>query len=324
MRRRDFIKGVVGSATAWPLVAHAQQAVPVIGYLNSRAPEDDPLLLNAFRQGLKEAGYVEGQNVAVEYRFAENNNERLPALATDLVGRRVAIIVANGPAAMPAKALDSTIPIVFSVGFDPVAIGLVASLNHPGGNITGVVTSFDEIGPKKLELAHMIVPTAVSCAVLLDPTYPSTANQTKDLETAAKSLGVQLQVLHASNEQDFDAVTATTTKQGHGALVIGNAPLFNSRSTVLGALTLRSRIAGIFQTREFTAAGGLLSYGPSLEDSYRTAGTYAGRILKGEKPADLPVQESTKFDLSINRKTAKELGLTVPDKLLSTADQLIE
>jgi putative ABC transport system substrate-binding protein len=327
MRRREFIRlsgGVAASALLRPGAALAQQAMPVIGYLNSRAPGADPLLLNAFRQGLKEAGLFEGQNVAIEYRFAENQNERLPELAADLVRRQVAVIVANGPATMPAKAASTSIPIVFAVGFDPVQLGLVASLNRPGGNITGVVTSFDEIGPKKLELAREIIPTATNLAALLDPSYPSTPGQTKDLETAARTLGVQLHVLRASSEQDFDDAFATAAKLAPSALVIGNAPFFNSRSAQLGALAARSGVPGIFQTREFAAAGGLISYGPNLAESYRTAGTYTGRILKGEAPATLPVQQSTKFDLVINLKTAKSLGLAVPPSLLATADEVIE
>jgi putative ABC transport system substrate-binding protein len=298
--------------------------MPVVGYLNSRAPGADPVLLNVFRQGLKEMGFIEGQNVAIEYRFAENQNERLPELAADLVRRQVAVIVANGPATMPAKAASTSIPIVFAVGFDPVQLGLVASLNRPGGNITGVVTSFDEIGPKKLELAREIIPTATNLAALLDPSYPSTPGQTKDLETAARTLGVQLHVLRASSEQDFDDAFATAAKLAPSALVIGNAPFFNSRSAQLGALAARSGVPGIFQTREFAAAGGLISYGPNLAESYRTAGTYTGRILKGEAPATLPVQQSTKFDLVINLKTAKSLGLAVPPSLLATADEVIE
>jgi putative ABC transport system substrate-binding protein len=324
MRRREFMT-LVGGAAAWPLAARAQQAaMPVVGYLNSRAPGADPVLLNAFRQGLKEMGFIEGQNVAIEYRFAENQNERLPELAADLVRRQVAVIVANGPATMPAKAASTSIPIVFAVGFDPVQLGLVASLNRPGGNITGVVTSFDEIGPKKLELAREIIPTATNLAALLDPSYPSTPGQTKDLETAARTLGVQLHVLRASSEQDFDDAFATAAKLAPSALVIGNAPFFNSRSAQLGALAARSGVPGIFQTREFAAAGGLISYGPNLAESYRTAGTYTGRILKGEAPATLPVQQSTKFDLVINLKTAKSLGLAVPPSLLATADEVIE
>jgi putative ABC transport system substrate-binding protein len=328
MRRRAFMTLVGGAAAALlldPSAARAQQPVmPVVGYLNSRAPGADPVLLNAFRQGLKETGFIEGQNVAIAYRFAANDNDRLPELAADLVRRQVAVIVANGPATMSAKAASASIPIVFAIGFDPVQLGLVASLNRPGGNITGVVTSFDEIGPKKLELAHELIPTATNLAALLDPSYPSTPSQTKDLETAARILGVQLHVLSASGEQDFDNVFATVLKLAPSALVIGNGPFFNSRSAPLGALAARSGVPAISQTREFAAAGGLVSYGPNLVESYRTAGTYTGRILKGEAPATLPVQQSTKFDLVINLKTAKSLGLAVPPSLLATADEVIE
>jgi putative tryptophan/tyrosine transport system substrate-binding protein len=328
MRRRAFVTLVGGAAAALlldPSAARARQpAMPVVGYLNSRAPGADPVLLNAFRQGLKENGFIEGQNVLIEYRFAANDNDRLPGLAADLVRRQVAMIVANGPAAMPAKAASTSIPIVFAVGFDPVQLGLVASLNRPGGNITGVVTSFDEIGSKKLELAHALIPRAANFAALLDPSYPSTPSQTRDLEAVAQILGVQLHVLSASGEQDFDNVFATLVNLAPGALVIGNDPFFNSRSAQLGALAARSGVPGIFQTREFAAAGGLISYGPNLAESYRTAGTYAGRILKGEAPATLPVHQSTKFDLVINLKTAKALGLTVPSSLLATADEVIE
>ena len=328
MRRREvivLIGGATASALLRPRVSRAQQpAMPVIGYLNSRAPGADPLLLNAFRQGLKETGFIEGQNIAIEYRFAANYNERLPELAADLVRRQVAVIVANGPATMSAKTASASIPIVFAIGFDPVQLGLVASLNRPGGNITGVVTSFDEIGPKKLELAHELIPASTNFAALLNPSYPSATSQTKDLETAARTLGVQLHVLHASNEQDFDTVFVAAVKLGSGALVIGNDPFFNSRSAQLGALAARTGLPTVFQTREFAAAGGLISYGPSLANSYRTAGTYTGRILKGEKPATLPVQESTKFDLVINLKTAKALGLNVPATVLTTADEVIE
>jgi putative ABC transport system substrate-binding protein len=325
MRRREVITLLGGSAIAWPLAARAQQpAMPVVGYLNSRAPDADPLLLSAFHQGLKAAGFVEGRNVAIAYRFAANDNDRLPELAADLVRRHVTVIVANGPATMSAKAASASIPIVFAIGFDPVQLGLVASLNRPGGNITGVVTSFDEIGSKKLELAHELIPGAANFAALLDPSYPSTPGQTKDLEAAARTLGVQLHVLSASSEQDFDNVFAAVVKLAPGALVIGNDPFFNSRSAQLGALAARSGVPGIFQTREFAAAGGLISYGPNLAESYRTAGTYTGRILKGEAPATLPVQQSTKFDLVINLKTAKALGLTVPSSLLATADEVIE
>ena len=325
MRRRDFIKGIAGSATAWPLAARAQQlAMPVIGLLNSRAPGADPFLLDAFRSGLKDTGFIEGQNVGIEYRFGENHNERLPALAADLLKRRVAVIFANGPAAMAVKTNNGSIPMVFAIGFDPVQQGLVASMNHPGGNATGAVTSFDEIGPKKLELAHELVPLTGDVAALLNPSYSSTPNQTKDLEAAAQRLGLRLHVLNATRPQDLEVTLSSVAKLGAGALVIGNDPFFNSRSAELGAMTAANRVPGIFQTREFATAGGLISYGPSLAESYRTAGTYVGRILKGENPASLPVQESTEFDLVVNRKAAKAIGLDVPTTLLLRAREVIE
>lgn len=324
MRRRDFIS-ILGSVATWPFGASAQQASrPVVGFLNSRASGQDPFLLEAFRQGLKEAGYIEGENVVIEYRFADNRYERLPELAADLVHRQVAVIVTNGPAAMAANTASGSIPLVFATGFDPVQQGLVASLARPRGKATGVVASFDEIGPKKLELAHELVPSATDFAALLNPTYPSTPSQSEDLKIAAQRLGLQLHILHASSSQDIDGVLNSMTKQAAGALVIGNDPFFNGRSEQLGALATRTGIPSIFQTREFAAAGGLISYGPSLVQSYRTVGTYTGRILKGESPANLPVQESTKFDLIINLKTAKALGLNVSRDFLLRVDEVIE
>jgi putative ABC transport system substrate-binding protein len=323
--RRALVAALSGTVAGWPLVTRAQQpAIPIIGFLNSRALGADPSLLDAFRLGLAEAGYVEDRNVKIEYRFAEDNNDRLPALAADLVHRQVAVIAANGPAAMPAKLATASIPIVFVIGFDPVRLGLVNSLNHPGGNVTGAAMLFDEILSKRLELARELVPTATSMAVLLNPTYPSTESQVRDLQAAARSLGLQLSVLYASTERDLQAAFASLNQLRPGALVIGNDPFFNSRSEQLGLMTAQGGVAAIFQTRGFAEAGGLTSYGPSLSDSYHTAGTYVGRILKGEKPSDLPVQESTKVELVINLKTAKALGLTVPLPLLGRADEVIE
>ena len=324
MRRRDLIKGIAGAA-AWPLAAHAQQpAIPVVGFLNTRASGQDTHLLAAFRRGLNEAGYVEGQNVAVEYRFAEGRNDRLPGMAADLVRRKVAVIAANGPAVVAAKAATTEIPIVFSVGLDPVASGLVASLNRPGGNLTGDTILFDEVGPKRLELMRELVPTANLVAVLINPTYPTAEAQWRDLQAAARTLGLEIRVLYASTERDFDTAFATLAQLRAGALVIGNDSFFNSRSKQLAALMVRHAVPTIFQTREFAVAGGLVSYGGSIKDSYRQVGVYTGRILKGEKPAELPVQQTTKVELIVNLKTAKALGVTVPLSLLGRADEVIE
>ncbi len=326
MQRREFITLLGGAAAVSPLAARAQQpTMPVIGFLGTRARGDDPQLLAAFRRGLKEAGYIEGQNVAIEYRFAENQYDRLPALAADLVRRQVSVIAANGPAAQAAKAATVTIPIVFTAGFDPVEVGLVASLNRPGGNITGVTILDVELGPKRLEMLHALVPTATIIAVLVNPADPSRSEIiVKDLQAAAHTLGLQLSVLHASADRDFDTVFAGLAQLRVGGLVIGGDPFFNSRSAQLGALTIRHAIPTIYQFRTFAAAGGLASYGASLTDAYRLAGVYTGRVLKGEKPGDLPVQRSTKVDMIINLKTAKALGLTVPQSLLSRADEVIE
>jgi len=325
MRRREFI-GLLGGAAAWPLAARAQQpAIPVIGFLGTRASGDDPQLLTAFRRGLQEAGYIEGQNVAIEYRFAENRYDRLPALAADLVGRPVSLIVANGPAAQAAKAATATIPIVFTAGFDPVGVGLVASLNRPGGNITGVSILDVELGPKRLELLHEVVPNATVVAVLVNPTDPTRAEIiVKDLRTAAHTLGLQLHALNASTDRDLDTAFANLARVQAGGLVIGGEPFFNSRTEQLGALSIRHAVPAIYQFRTFAAAGGLASYGANLTDAYRQAGLYSGRIIKGEKPGDLPVAQSTKVELIINLKTARTLGLTVPLALLGRADEVIE
>ena len=326
MDRRTFIGGVAGGLLVVPLIASAQQsAIPVIGYLNSRAAGDDPHLLAAFRQGLKEVGYVDGQNVAIEYRFAEGQDDRLPALAADLVRRRVAVIAANGLAAQAAKAVTATIPIVFSAGYDPVEVGLVASMSRPGGNITGVSILDVELGPKRLELLHELVPTATSIAVLVNPADPARAETiTRNMQAAARKLGLQLPVLDASTDRDFNAVFASLARLRAGGLVIGGDPFFNSRSEQLGMLTLRHAVPTIYQLRAFAAAGGLVSYGADLTDSYRLTGVYTARILHGEKPGDLPIQRATKVELVVNLKTAKALGLTIPQSLLVRADEVIQ
>src|SRR6266516_7477297 len=285
MRRREFISLLGGCAVAWPRAAHAQQsAMPVIGYLGSESPDAFAGRLRAFRQGLSETGYVEGKNVAIEYRWAENQYDRFPALLADLVRREVTVIVAvtGTPPALAAKAATTTIPIVFVTAGDPVALGLVASLNRPGGNLTGVATLTVELGPKQLEMLRELVPTAAIIALLVNPTNPTNAEtQSRDLQAAARTLGLQLHVLHASTERDFDTVFATLAQMRAGALVIGNDPFFNSRSEQLATLSVRHAMPTIFQNREFATAGGLMSYGTNLADTYRQVGVYSGRILKG-------------------------------------------
>jgi putative tryptophan/tyrosine transport system substrate-binding protein len=325
MRRREFIS-LLGGVAAWPLAAGAQQAtMPVVGFLNTRVPGADPHLLAAFRRGLKETGYVEGQNVTIEYRWAYNQYDRLPALAADLVRRQVTVIAAIGsPSAPAARATTTTIPIVFIIGFDPVEVGLVTSLNRPGGNLTGVTVLGVELGSKRLELLHELAPTANIVAALVNPNTPAAETQSTDLQTAARSLGLKLHVLHASSERDFDTVFATLLQLGAGGLVVGNDTFFSTRSEQLAALALRHGVPAIFQYRQFVEAGGLMSYGGDLADNYRLTGVYTGRVLKGEKPADLPVMQSTKVELIINLKTARALGLAVPLSLLGRADEVIE
>src|SRR5499426_2650686 len=300
-RRRQFIT-LLGGAAGWPSAAHAQQAaMPVVAFLNSASPEGYAPMVAAFRQGLKEAGYLEGQNVAVEYRWAEGQYDRVPAIALELVGRQVAVIVANTPGVLALKAAITTTPIVFTTASDPVQIGLVASMSRPGGNVTGATALAVELAPKRLELVHELVPTASVIAALINPTNHNTAEpQLRDLQAAAHTFGLQLRIVHASIERDFDTVFATLASLRPGALVIGTDGFFISRSERLAALAVRHAVPAVFENREFVAAGGLMSYGGSLPDAYRLAGAYVGRILKGEKPGELPVQQSTKIQMFLN------------------------
>jgi putative tryptophan/tyrosine transport system substrate-binding protein len=328
MRRREFITLLWGAAAAWPLAARAQQATtPVIGFLSSASPDLYSNRLRIFREGLKEAGYVEGQNVEIDYRWAEGHNDRLPALAAELVRRPVAVIAAAGgtPSALAAKAATPTIPIVFGVAVDPVGVGLVASLNRPGGNVTGVTNLNAEVAPKQLELLHELLPTATVVAVLVDPTSPTLAETfLRDLQPAARSLGVQLHVVQVSTESDLDTGFATMAQLRASAAIIAPGTWFVGRAKQLAALTISHAMPTVFQYREFVAAGGLISYGSDETEYYRLVGTYVGRILKGEKPGNLPVQQATKVELIINLKTARALGLTVPLTLLGRADEVIE
>jgi putative ABC transport system substrate-binding protein len=328
MRRREFLGAVGGVAVGWSLEALAQQpTLPVVGFLRNTSPDEATHLVVAFRAGLSETGYVEGRNVLVEYRWTSGQTNRLPAMAADLVNRQVSVIVALGstPAVHAAKAATSTIPIVFMLGTDPVKLGLIASLNRPGGNLTGVINLNMEVAQKWLETLHLLVPTTTMIAVLVNPRNPaSTEGYVRELETAARTLGLHIQVVHASSPGDFDAAFAGIGERHAGALVIVADLLFMSNIEQLAALSLRHALPAIFPFREFVAAGGLASYGTNLADTYRLGGVYTGRVLKGEKPADLPVQQATKVDLVLNLKTAKALGLEVPPTLLTRADEVIE
>jgi len=326
IKRREFVAGL-GSAAVWPVVARAQQpAVPMIGWLSSQSADDDHKYnIVAFLQGLKEAGFVEGQNVAVEYRYAENQFDRLPALAADLIRRRVAVIVAVSlDPALVAKATTVTTPIVFSTGSDPVAMGLVASLNRPGANVTGIAALAAELSPKQLQLLREVVPDASRFGVLVDPAVPATPSVTTDLQAAARTLGLQLVVVNARTDSDLETAFATFSQQLVGAVLVGLSTFYTRRTEQLAALAARHALPAIYPFREFALAGGLISYGSSIGYAYHQVGIYTGRILKGDKPTDLPVQQVTKLELVINLKTAKALGLTIPETLLATADEVIQ
>jgi putative ABC transport system substrate-binding protein len=323
MKRREFIT-LLGGAVAWPLAAHAQLP-PVIGYLNSRSRDGDTPFLAAFHNGLNETGYVESQNVMIEYRWAEGQYDRLPALAADLVRRQVAVMAATStPAALAAKAATSTIPIVFTAAADPVSLGLVDSLSRPSGNATGVSGYFSPLGAKRLELLHELVPNAAVIGVLVNPSYPDAEFQSKAVQEAAHMFGQEAQVVNASSEGELNAAFALLMQLKASILLVTADAFFLSRRDQLVALAARHSIPALYWAREFVLAGGLMSYGPDVGEGYRQAGVYAGRILKGAKPGDLPVVQPTKFHFVINLKTTKELGLAIPDKLLALADEVLE
>jgi putative ABC transport system substrate-binding protein len=323
MRRREFIS-LLGGAAAWPFVARAQQpALPVIGFLSSRTPTQAGYIIDAFRKGLEDAGYVEGRNVEIEFRFADGQNDRLPALAAELVRRQVAVIVAGGTSG-PAKQATMTIPIVFTTGSDPVEVGLVTSINRPDGNVTGATFYSAALIGKQLELLREIAREAGAIGLLINPKSPAAEPQVKDALVATNAVGLKLDVLRASTEPEIENQFENIARLPSAALLVGVDPFFDSRPDQLIALAAKYRVPTVYNLREFAVAGGLMSYGASITDAYRQAGVYAGRIVKGDKPSELPVQFPTKFDLVINLKTAKALGLTVPPTLLARADEVIE
>ncbi len=325
MKRRDFISLLGGAAAAWPLTARAQQpAMPVMGFLRSGTLTDVLYRVTAFRQGLKEAGLVEGQNVAIESRSDEGQTDRLPLLVADLLRRQVALIVGNTRAALAAKAATTTVPIVFVIGLDPVRVGLVANLNRPGGNVTGVSFISAELGAKQLGLLRELRPGAARIAVLADPKFPGTERIVSEVRAAASVIGQQIEVFYVSSGREIETAFTTLVLRGAGALLVGGGSFIVGQRERIAALAARHRIPAIYVQRDFVEAGGLMSYAPSIPDTYRQAGIYAGRILKGEKPGDLPVMLPTKFEFVINLKTAKALGLEIPDRLLALADEVIE
>jgi putative ABC transport system substrate-binding protein len=328
MRRRAFISLIGGAATvAWPVAAHAQQpAMPVVGFLHSASAEPNASLVKAFRKGLFDAGWVEGQNATIEFRWAEGQDARLPELAADLVRRKVSVIATPGstPAALAAKAATTTIPIVFASGADPVAVGLVGSLNRPGGNVTGIGFESVEIAGKAFELLHELLPNATRITALINPTSTFSGAIRKKIQASAAALGLQLDVLNANSDSEIDNAFASVAQQPGASIMIGPDPFYTSRRAQIVSLAARYTVPAMYVVREFVEGGGLISYGPDLTNAYREAGTYTGRVLKGDKPAELPVMLPTKFDMVINLKTAKLLGITVPDKLLALADEVIE
>ena len=325
MRRRDFIS-LVGGAAAWPRAARAQQPIPVVGFLHAGSPEPNVNFVVAFRTGLGKTGYVEGQNLAIEFRWAAGQDARLPEMAADLVRRQVAAIVtpASTPAALAAKAATTTIPIVFTTGGDPISLGLVASLNRPGGNATGVAFMTVELTAKRLSLLHELVPGAAGVIALVDPNYALAEAIIKDLQEARATLGLQVEILYAGTAREIDAAFATMVQKRADALLMTASPFFTNRRVQIVTLATRHALPVLYDIREFAEAGGLMSYGPSFRDIYQQAGIYTGRILKGERPADLPVMQPTKFELVINLTTARALGITVPNMLLARADEVIE
>jgi putative ABC transport system substrate-binding protein len=325
IERRKFLATLGGAVVAWPLAARAQQpAMPVIGFLRDTSLADATHLVAAFRQGLKEAGFIEGQNVLIEYRSAEDQAHRLPTLVADLVHQQVALIVGNAPSALVAKTATTTIPIVFVTGYDPVINGLVASLSRPGGNTTGVSFLSSASVTKRLELLRQLVPKPGAIAMLVYPNFPDGERELRDVQAAAHASGQELIVVEAGTDRDIETAFATFAQRGAVALFIGSHAFFNSRRERVAALAVRHALPAAYSLREFATAGGLMSYGTSITGAYRLGGIYAGRILKGERPADLPVQQSTKFEFVINFRTAKALGIDVPDRLLALADEVIE